>query len=175
MEPKASRWLQVLLCLAMLLTIVSCTSGVASAIEEKETALAATATARSRAAEDQEARTKTSGELRITLLELQATDEGLYVSPKEGYVFLLLNVALENEGQSEVVVGSRHMRLVGADGTVYPMSLYGGSKAAPASSLGPGEKTQGEIAYEVPKGLQAANWLVRGGDAAPEVALELAW
>ena len=165
-------YLWMAICLALLIS--SCTSDVETVIERKQEELGATATARVKQERESTALSvKDSGSVSIWLQAAQLTEKGRYVSPKEGSAFLLLDVTLTNNGTEDVVVGSRHMRLSDSAGTVYPKTLYGGTKPEPDSAIPPGKNTSGEIAYEVPKAIEHLTWYVRGGDTGEEVAFDL--
>jgi hypothetical protein len=171
------RKLKHCLCVALglsLLLITGCSNDVGSVIERKQRELAATATARAKQeAEGSAARVKDSGNVAITLHTIQLTEKGRYVSPKEGMAFLLFDVSFANKGTDDVVISSRHMRLADVTGAVFPKTLYGGTKPEPDNTVPPGKNTRGEIAYEVPKGVQRLTWFIKGGDGAQEVSFDI--
>jgi len=167
---KSSLWIG--LCLALLMS--SCTDDVADVIEQKQRELAATTTARaSQEGQGTGLSVKESGDVAFWLHSVQLTEEGRYVSPSEGMAFLLVDVTLTNNGTEDVVVSSRHMRLADSAGTVYAKTLYGGTKPEPDNAIPPSESTRGEIAYEVPKGIQRLTWYVTGGDRGEEISFDL--
>jgi hypothetical protein len=161
MMPATGRVLGVLCVLAM---ACACDRGVSSVIEKKEQEL------RAKAAAARAETTRVSGQVAITLHQFEITETGLFVAPKEGTVFVILDVTFENRGQEEITIGSRYMRLTDAGGTSFPRSLVGASKPSPDSTLAPGKSSRGQIAYEVPKGAQGLKWFVKAGEGAEEVS-----
>jgi len=152
--------LPALLCLLVMAT--ACDRGVSSVIEKKEQEL--------RAAAAKAGTTKVSGQVAIQLHQFEISEKGLFVAPKEGTVFVILDVTLENRGQEEITIGSRYMKLTDAAGASYPRSLVGASKPSPDSTLAPGKSSRGQIAYEVPKDAQGLKWFIRAGEGAEEVS-----
>jgi len=161
MTPPTGR-LRAVLC--VLLVISACDRGVSSVIEKKQQEL------RAKAAAAKAGTTKVSGQIAITLHQFEVTGKGLFVVPKEGTVFVVLDVTLENRGQEEITIGSRYMRLTDGAGTSYPRSLVGASKPSPDSTLPPGKSSRGQIAYEVPKDAQGLKWFIKAGEGAEEVS-----
>jgi hypothetical protein len=161
MTPSTGR-LVAILCLLVMAS--ACDRGVSSVIERKQQELQA------KAAAAKAGTTKVSGRVAITLHQFEVTEKGLFVVPKEGTVFVVLDVTLENRGQEEITIGSRYMRLADAAGTAYPRSLVGASKPSPDSTLAPGKSSRGQIAYEVPKDARGLRWFVKAGDGAEEVS-----
>jgi hypothetical protein len=159
MMRPTGRWL-VLLCL--LVMAAACDRGVSSVIEKKQQEL--------RAAAAKAGTTKVSGQVAIQLHQFDIAEKAMFVVPKEGTVFVILDVTFENRGQEEITIGSRYMRLTDAAGTSYPRSLVGASKPSPDSTLPPGKSSRGQIAYEVPKGTQGLKWLIKAGQGAEEVS-----
>ncbi|MGE3911122.1 MAG: hypothetical protein AB7K36_17320, partial [Chloroflexota bacterium] len=52
----------------------------------------------------------------VRIHDIQFLDKGNYVSPKEGVVFMALDLTVKNHGQEEVLVGSRALSLQDAQG-----------------------------------------------------------
>jgi hypothetical protein len=137
---------------------------VSSVIERRQQEL------RAKAAAARAGTTRVSRQVAITLHQFEIAEKGLFVVPKEGTVFVILDVTFENRGQEEITIGSRFMRLTDGAGTSYPRSLVGASKPSPDSTLAPGKSSRGQIAYEVPKGAQGLKWFVNAGEGAEEVS-----
>ncbi len=161
MMPPSGRLLAVL---SLLVMVSACDRGVSSVIEKKQQELQA------KAAAAKAGTTRVSGRVAITLHQFEITEKGLFVVPKEGTVFVILDVTFENRGQEEITVGSRYMRLTDAAGTSYPRSLVGASKPSPDSTLAPGKSSRGQIAYEVPKDARGLKWFIKAGEGAEEVS-----
>jgi len=161
MMPPTWRLLAILCFLVM---ASACDRGVSSVIEKKQQELRATAAAAKAGT------TKVSGQVAIRLHQFEIAEKGLFVVPKEGTVFVILDVTFENRGQEEITIGSRYMRLTDAAGASYPRSLVGASKPSPDSTLGPGKSSRGQIAYEVPKGTRGLKWFIKAGQGAEEVS-----
>jgi len=161
MTPPTGRLLVVLCLLSM---ASACDRGVSSVIEKKQQEL------RAKAAAARAGTTKVSGRVAITLHQFEITGKGLFVVPKEGTLFVILDVTFENRGQEEITIGSRYMRLTDAAGTSYPRSLVGASKPSPDSTLAPGKSSRGQIAYEVPKDAQGLRWFIKAGEGVEEVS-----
>jgi hypothetical protein len=142
----------------------ACDRGVSSVIEKKQQEL------RAKAAAAKAGTTRISGQVAISLHQFEIAEKGLFVVPKEGTVFVILDVTFENRGQAEITIGSRYMRLADAAGTAYPRSLVGASKPSPDSTLGPGKSSRGQIAYEVPKDARGLKWFIKAGEGGEEVS-----
>jgi hypothetical protein len=155
-------WLPAVLC--FLVMVSACDRGVSSVIEKKQQELRATAAAAKAGT------TRVSGQVAIRLHQFEITEKGLFVVPKEGTVFVILDVTFENRGQEEITIGSRYMRLTDAAGTPYPRSLVGASKPSPDSTLAPGKSSRGQIAYEVPKDVKGLKWFIKAGEGVEEVS-----
>lgn len=169
MTPPTGRLVAVLCFLVM---ASACDRGVSSVIEKKQQELRATALAAKggAGATPMAGTTSVSGQVAIRLHRFEITEKGLFVVPKEGTVFVILDVTFENRGQEEITIGSRYMRLTDAAGTSYSRSLVGASKPSPDSTLAPGKSSRGQIAYEVPKDAQGLKWFIKAGEGVEEVS-----
>ena len=116
---------------------------------------------------------KVTGPVAVRLNGVQFSDKGNYVSPKEGMIFMALDVSFRNVGQQEVTVGSRAISLKDASGTEYRRNLTAASKPSPDSTLPPGKETRGELTYEVPKDATAFQLAVTVGEGAQPATFEI--
>ena len=116
---------------------------------------------------------KTSGGVAIRLNSAQFLDKGNYVSPKDGMVFLALDVTLKNAGQQEVTVGGRAVTLKDAGGTEFRRNLTAGSKPSPQTTIAPGAESRGEWAYEVPASATALTLTIAPAEGAPPAVFEI--
>ena len=104
---------------------------------------------------------------------VQFLDKGSYVSPKEGMVFLALDVTVKNQGQQEVTVGSRALSLKDAQGNEMRRNMTGATKPSPQSTLAPGAESRGEVTYEVPAAMTAFQLVLVGGEGAAPATFEI--
>jgi len=116
---------------------------------------------------------KVSGGVAIRLNSAQFLERGNYVSPKDGHVFVALDVTLKNGGQQEVTVGGRAVTLKDAGGTEFRRNLTAGSKPSPGTTIAPGAETRGEWAYEVPASATALTLTIAPAEGAPPAVFEI--
>ena len=162
----------LLLALALVALTAGCGPSAADVLDKRGAAAAPTlspAAAAQASAGDE----KVSGPVAVRLNGVQFSDRGNYVSPREGMVFLALDVTIRNAGQQEVTVGSRAITLKDATGTEYRRNLTAASKPSPDSTLPPGKETRGELTYEVPRDATAFQLAVTGGETAQPVSFEI--
>lgn len=78
--------------------------------------------------------------------------KGDLFKPKEGNVFIFVDVTAENKGTEEGSVSSMlQTEVVDGDGFNYTVALADGGKGNFDGAVGVGRKLRGEIAFEVPK------------------------
>lgn len=113
---------------------------------------------------------KVSGGVAVRLNGVQFLEKGSYVSPKEGMVFLALDLTVKNQGQQEVTVGSRALALKDAQGNELRRNMTGATKPSPQSTLAPGAESRGEVTFEVPAAMTGFQLVLVGAEgAAPAI------
>ena len=171
-QPGRTALAPLLLALALVALTASCGPSAADVLD-KRGAAAAPSPSPAAAAQASAGDEKVSGPVAVRLNGVQFSDRGNYVSPREGMVFLALDVTIRNAGQQEVTVGSRAITLKDATGTEYRRNLTAASKPSPHSTLPPGKETRGELTYEVPRDATAFQLAVTGGETAQPVSFEI--
>ena len=76
-------------------------------------------------------------------------------TPKAGYQFRIFNVTVTNVNEKSTDIGNPYyFKLTTKDGNVYDItstSFFGDNALKSVSKTNPGEKTSGEIAFEIPQ------------------------
>jgi hypothetical protein len=89
--------------------------------------------------------------LRVTLNDVRRSAGGDFFKPKAGNVYVVLDLTFENTTDNEAAVSSLlSASLKDSTGQKYTLALGGTDKSAPDGSIAPGDRSRGEIAFEVP-------------------------
>jgi uncharacterized protein affecting Mg2+/Co2+ transport len=116
---------------------------------------------------------KVSGAVAVRVNGVQFLEKGSYVSPKEGMVFLALDVTVKNQGQQEVTVGSRALSLKDAQGNELRRNMTGATKPSPQSTLAPGAESRGELTFEVPAAMTGFQLVLVGAEGAAPATFDI--
>ena len=114
-----------------------------------------------------------SGPVSVRLNGVQFLEKGTYVSPKDGMVFMAIDVTVKNQGAQEVTVGSRALQLKDSQGNEMRRNLTGATKPSPQSTIAPGGESRGELTYEVPVSVRAFQLVLTGGEGAAPATFEI--
>ena len=90
-----------------------------------------------------------------TLTALQVEDPttpGFLYTPVEGRKLVAVEILVGNESGAAVTVNSLFTYLVDTEGYVYPGRLFGRDGQIETLSIGPGDKLQGWVSFELPDG-----------------------
>ncbi|MBH5317090.1 DUF4352 domain-containing protein [Paenibacillus sp. GSMTC-2017] len=131
---------------------------------DSTTATTATATAAPAASEAPKVEVYKIGEtikydnLEITLNDVKDSTGDDFIKPAEGNVYKIVDITVENKGDTEEVISSMmHFEMVDDGGYTYNVAITTAVKNQLDGSVGAGRKLSGQIAYEVPtdvKGLE---------------------
>jgi uncharacterized protein affecting Mg2+/Co2+ transport len=116
---------------------------------------------------------KVSGGVALRLNGVQFLEKGSYVSPKDGMVFMALDVTVKNQGQQEVTVGSRALQLKDGQGNELRRNMTGATKPSPQSTIAPGAESRGELTFEVPVSMTSFQLVLTGGDGAAPATFDI--
>ena len=174
-QGSGAKDLMLLLAVALLvLPLAGCGPSAADVLEKRSAAASPTAApAAAPAPVGGGGDEKVSGPVAVRLNGVQFSDRSNYVSPKEGMVFLALDVTLRTQRQQEVTAGSRATPRKAATGAEYRRNRTAASKRPPESTLPPGKETRGELTYEVPKDATAFQLAVTVGEGTQPASFEI--
>jgi hypothetical protein len=89
--------------------------------------------------------------LRVTLNDVRRSAGGDFFKPKAGNLYVVLDLTFENTTDNEAAVSSLlSASLKDSTGQKYTLALGGTDKSAPDGSIATGDRSRGEIAFEVP-------------------------
>ena len=95
--------------------------------------------------------TRETAGLRVTLNGVRRSAGGDFFKPKAGNVYVVLDLTFENATGDEAAVSSLlSASLKDSTGQKYTLALGGTDKSSPDGSIAPGDRSRGEIAFEVP-------------------------
>jgi len=116
---------------------------------------------------------KVSGGVAVRLNSVQFLERGSYVSPKDGMVFMALDLTIKNQGGQEVTVGSRALALRDGQGNEMRRNMTGATKPSPQSTLAPGAESRGELTFEVPMSMSSFQLVLVGSEGAPPATFDI--
>jgi hypothetical protein len=109
----------------------------------------------------------------VRLNGVQFLEKGSYVSPKEGMVFLAVDLTVKNQSQQEVTVGSRALSLKDGQGNELRRNMTGATKPSPQSTLAPGAESRGELTFEVPATMTSFQLVLVGAEGAAPATFDI--
>lgn len=81
------------------------------------------------------------------------TDEGSdFIKPKDGHIYHIVDVTVENAGDKSETVSSLMMfKLLDSDGYNYSVTFGPETKGSVDGEISPGRKIRGELVFEIPE------------------------
>ncbi len=116
---------------------------------------------------------KVSGGVAVRLNAVQFLEKGSYVSPKDGMVFMALDVTVKNQGPQEVTIGSRALQLKDGQGNELRRNMTGATRPSPQSTIAPGAESRGELTFEVPTSLTSFQLVLTGSEGAAPATFDI--
>jgi hypothetical protein len=94
-----------------------------------------------------------TADVRVTLNSVRRSAGDTFFKPKAGHEYVVLDLTYENTTAKETAVSSLISASVkDSSGQKYTMALGGTDKSAPDGSIAPGDRSRGEVSFEVPTG-----------------------
>ncbi len=91
----------------------------------------------------------------MRLNSVKTSSGGTYDSLKAGYLYLIVDVTVQNNsGSPQNVSSALDFKLNDETGQAYSESFMTGAKAPDDTALRDGAKLRGQLVYEVPKGVK---------------------
>ncbi len=92
------------------------------------------------------------GDYEIQVLYTETQESNLYVEPREGYEFLILEVIIKNTSETKMDVSAYEFFLLDSFGYASKSIYLWGEDELTSAALSPGGTVQGTVGFEVPKG-----------------------
>ncbi|MCG0278537.1 MAG: DUF4352 domain-containing protein [Thermanaeromonas sp.] len=91
------------------------------------------------------------GGLVFTVNGVRESKGDQFIRPKEGYIYKIVDVTLENIGEKPAAISSLMMfSLADSEGYRYKVTIGPETRGSLDGELQPGQKMRGELAFEVP-------------------------
>jgi hypothetical protein len=120
--------------------------------------------------------TATLQELRVTINTATITTQTGRFEPRQGHMFVVLDVTIENLGREAVIVSAlRYMTLQDDRARSYTIDVTAAMDAGqrPEGKIPGGEKIRGMVGYEVPLDAQGLQWTLKAAVGTQRVTFPL--
>lgn len=93
-----------------------------------------------------------AGNLIFTVNSTRIDEGGDFIKPKDGYIYYIIDVTVENTGDKSESVSSLMMfKLFDSDGYNYNITIGPETKGSVDGEISSGRKLRGELAFEIPQ------------------------